>query len=31
MSVDFESEIESLKTWLDTRIIFFNIHINDNY
>ena len=31
MSVDLESEIESLKSWLDTRIIFFNNYINENY
>lgn len=31
MIVDFESEIESLKSWLDMRIIFLDNHINENY
>ena len=31
MDINFEAELESLKTWLDSRIIFFNNYIEQNY
>ena len=31
MNVNLEGELESLKTWLDSRIIFFDNYIEQNY